>query len=103
VKEGEEEDEDDAEALENPLGKRRLFNIVFDLLTISRIFYIAADFFNCFTDFSALLEFETVQTLMVHLSDTESILEESWANSVDTTDSYSYIGRKRINQKKGYW
>jgi hypothetical protein len=77
LKEGEEEDEDDADSLDNPLGKRRLFNVVFDLLTISRIFYIFADFFDNFADFSAQLEFETVQTLMAHLSDTESILQES--------------------------
>jgi hypothetical protein len=77
LKEGEEEDEDDADSHDNPLGRRRVFDIVFDLLTISRFFFIVADFFDNFTDFSAQLEFETVQTLMAHLSDTESILEES--------------------------
>ncbi len=69
----------------------------------SRIFLYRRRFFTVSRIFSAQLEFETVQTLMAHLSDTECILEESWANSVDTTDSYSYIRRKRINQKKGYW
>jgi hypothetical protein len=76
LKEGEEEEEDDADSLDNPLGKRRHFNIVFDFLTIPRIF-ISLQIFYCFPDFSAQLEFETVQTLMAHLSDTESILEES--------------------------
>ncbi len=43
-------------------------------------FFTPSQIFYCFPDFSAQLEFETVQTLMAHLSDTESILEESWAN-----------------------
>jgi len=44
LKEGEEEDEDDADSHDNPLGKRRLFDIVFDFLTISRVFPFVADF-----------------------------------------------------------
>ncbi len=99
MKEGEEEDEDDADSHDNPLGRRRVFDIVFDLLTISRFFFIVADFFDNFTDFSAQLEFETVQTLMAHLSDTESILEESWANSVESTDRY--ISSKENVSKEG--